>query len=86
MQVRGVKTMSDNVEVVLYVDKSEPSRKLVSEISSKGDGKKIKVVDVDARKLRGWILFEYGTTKMPLMVTSSKIVEGYEKIKKELLG
>ncbi len=86
MQVRGVRTMSDNVEVVLYVDKSEPSRKLVSEINSKGDGKRIKVVDVDARKLRGWILFEYGTTKMPLMVTSSKIVEGYEKIKKELLG
>jgi len=87
MQSIGVRDMvvEKEREIILYVDDSEPSKRLVKEIASKGDGRNIKVIDVDEKRLRGWILLEYGTLKVPLMVTSSKIVEGYEKIKRELL-
>ncbi len=87
MQSIGVRDMvvEKEREIILYVDDSEPSKRLVKEIASKGDGRNIKVIDVDEKRLRGWILLEYGTLKVPLMVTSSKIVEGYEKIRRELL-
>jgi len=87
MQKIGVEDMANrgSGEIVLYVDDSEPSRRLIKEIEAKKDGKNIKVIDVDEKRLRGWILLEYGTLSVPLMVTSSKIIEGYERIKRELL-
>lgn len=63
---------------VLFVDESEESRLLLSKL---GDvSKKLQVIDVSKNGLRGWLLMEYGTTEVPLLVTENSILSGIKSI------
>jgi len=82
----GVASMQVNTsEVIIFVDGGEKSKKLIKEIKNKNNGSsKIKIINVDEKKIRGWIYLEYGTLDVPLMVTPTEIVEGYDNIKKAI--
>ncbi|WP_191118556.1 hypothetical protein [Infirmifilum uzonense] len=70
--------MKDPTLGVLFVDGGEESRTLLSRL---GDiSGKIRIVDVSKNGLRGWLLMEYGTTEVPLLVTENSILSGVKNI------
>lgn len=71
-------------EVVLFVDNSEECLKLLEHLKGNGVLQKVKVVEVNG--IRGWLVLEYGTPRVPLLVTESRVVAGAEEILSYLLG
>jgi len=71
-------------EVLLFVDGGEESR--AAEELLRERGVRYKRIDVSANGLRGWLLFEYGTAKVPLMVAGGSIFVGLEEIRRFLHG
>lgn len=67
-------------DVTLFVDQSEESRRAEELLREKGV--KYRRIDVSVNGLRGWLLFEYGTAKVPLLVTGGTILVGLEEIEK----
>ncbi|QOJ78225.1 hypothetical protein IG193_05475 [Infirmifilum lucidum] len=75
---------------ILFVDGGEESKRLLTKFSVSKLLEKLKVVDVSKNGLRGWLLLEYGTTEVPLLVTEDavlsdpKSIEEYvEKLRKQ---
>lgn len=71
-------------EAVLFIDKSEECLRLLEHLRGNGILQKIKVVEVDG--IRGWLALEYGTPRVPLLVTESRVVAGAKEILSYLLG
>lgn len=71
-----------SVEAVLFVDEGDESRQ--AEQALKKAGIDFKVVNVSRNGLKGWLLFEYGTSKVPLLVCDGKVLVGLEEILKIL--
>jgi len=69
-------------EAVLFVDESEESKAAEAELEKRG--LKFKRVDVSRNGLRGWLLFEYGTVKVPVLVMGGLVLVGLEEIRKGL--
>ena len=63
---------------VLFVDKSGESLRLLHELESRGALRAVKVVEVDG--LRGWLILEYGVSRVPLLVTESRVISDPEEI------
>lgn len=78
LSMRGVRLK----EAILFVDGSEESKMAVEELRRKGV--KFREIDVRDNGLRGWLLFEYGTTRVPLLVSGSRVLVGLEEIVKAL--
>ncbi|MEM1641499.1 MAG: glutathione S-transferase N-terminal domain-containing protein, partial [Thermofilaceae archaeon] len=66
-------------EVTLFVDGGEESREAEELLQRKG--LKYRKIDVSSNGLRGWLLFEYGTAKVPLLVMGGTVLVGLEEIK-----
>ncbi|MEZ0344970.1 MAG: hypothetical protein ABWK01_00180 [Infirmifilum sp.] len=67
---------------VLFVDDGEESKLLLSKL---GDySKQFKIVNVTKNGLRGWLVMEYGTTDVPLLVTENIVVSGAKNIEEQL--
>lgn len=69
-------------EALLFVDGSEESRAAEEELRKLG--LRFRRVDVSKNGLRGWLLFEYGTAKVPLLVVGNKVLVGLEEIREKL--
>jgi len=69
-------------EVVLFVDGSEESKAAEAELEKRG--LKFRKVDVSGNGLRGWLLFEYGTSKVPLLVIGGSVLVGLNEIRRGL--
>ena len=69
-------------EVVLFVDGSEESKAAEAELEKRG--LRFKRVDVSGNGLRGWLLFEYGTSKVPLLVMGGAVLVGLDEIRRGL--
>lgn len=67
-------------EITLFVDGGEESREAEGILQRMG--LKYKRIDVSSNGLRGWLLFEYGTAKVPLLVAGGTVLVGLEEIKK----
>ena len=67
-------------ELTLFVDGGEESE--LAEKLLKEKGFKYKRVDVSVNGLKGWLLFEYGTSAVPLLVAGGAVFVGLEEIKK----
>jgi len=70
------------MEAILFVDKGEESQRAQEALANAGI--KLRIIDVSKNGLRGWLLFEYGTSKVPLLVYDGKILAGLEEILKAL--
>lgn len=66
-------------DVYLFVDDGEESKMAAELLKSKGV--KFKVIDVKKDGIRGWMLFEFGTTKTPILASASIIVIGLSDIR-----
>ena len=69
-------------EIVLFVDGGEESKAAEAELEMRG--LRFKRVDVSGNGLRGWLLFEYGTSKVPLLVVGGAVFVGLDEIKRGL--
>lgn len=67
---------------ILFVDEGEESRE--AEEVLKRRGLEYRRIDVRGNGLRGWLLFEYGTSRVPMLVLGSRILVGIEEIRKAL--
>lgn len=67
-------------EITLFVDGGEESREAEALLQNRG--LRYKRIDVSSNGLRGWLLFEYGTARVPLLVTGGTVLIGIEEIKK----
>ncbi|RLF02110.1 MAG: hypothetical protein DRK00_10485 [Thermoprotei archaeon] len=67
---------------ILFVDGGEESRE--AEEMLKQRGLKYRRIDVRDNGLRGWLLFEYGTSKVPMLVLNNKVLVGLEEIRRAL--
>lgn len=66
-------------EALLFVDEEDDSRKAEEFLSKLG----IRYRRIDVRNgLRGWLLFDYGTVEVPLLVVGERVLVGFEEIKK----
>ncbi|WP_460025892.1 glutathione S-transferase N-terminal domain-containing protein [Infirmifilum sp. SLHALR2] len=65
---------------VLFVDGSEESKRLLAKLAENGLSGLIEVVDVSKNSLRGWLLLEYGTSEVPLLVTEKGVLSGSKSI------
>jgi len=73
------------VEVaMLFADEGEESR--MAEELLKQQGLKYKRIDVSGSGLLGWLLFEYGTARVPLLVIGATVLVGLEEIRRFLAG
>ena len=63
----------------LFVDDGEESREAIKLL----DEKKLRYKKIDVRKngIRGWLRFEFGTSKVPILAIKRRIAVGYENIK-----
>ncbi len=77
-----VNKLSEGGDIYIFVDNSEESKKALEELSRSNI--RVKVVDVSKNGLRGWLLFEFGTTETPLLATNNTVIVGYNNIKKFL--
>jgi hypothetical protein len=66
---------------VLFIGNDEDSKKLLEDLRTWGVYDLLKIVNVSANGLRGWLLVEYGSARTPLLVTDSAILTEYEEIK-----
>lgn len=71
-------------EAVLFIDRSEESLRLLEHLKGNGALQRIKVIEVNG--LRGWLILEYGTPRVPLLVTENRIVAGAQEILSYLLS
>lgn len=67
-------------EITLFVDGGEESK--VAENLLQRRGLRYRRIDVSSNGLRGWLLFEYGTAKVPLLVVGGTVLVGLEEIRK----
>jgi hypothetical protein len=67
---------------VLFVGEDPESAELLKRLAP-DVRERIKVVN--AKGLRGWLYFEYGTSRTPLLVTEDRVATGLQEIL-ELLG
>ena len=67
---------------ILFVDGGEESRK--AEEVLKQHGLRYRKIDVRSNGLRGWLLFEYGTSKVPMLVLNNRVLVGLEEIRRAL--
>ena len=67
-------------EPLLFVDdEEEESRKAEEELKRLG----VKYRKIDVRNgLRGWLLFEYGTVKVPILVLEGAVLVGLDEIRR----
>ncbi len=66
-------------EIYLFVDEKEESEKVIYLLKSKGIS--FRKIIVTQNGMRGWMLFEFGTSKTPVLAFKNNIVIGYENIK-----
>ncbi len=69
---------------MLFADEGEESR--MAEELLKQQGLKYKRIDVSGSGLLGWLLFEYGTARVPLLVIGATVLVGLEEIRRFLAG
>jgi len=69
-------------DVYLFVDSSEESRLAKQLLRAKGIP--FKEINVENNGLRGWMLFEFGTTKAPILASGNVVLIGLNDIKKYL--
>ncbi|MCX8180456.1 MAG: hypothetical protein N3E41_03630 [Thermofilaceae archaeon] len=69
-------------EATLFVDDGEESKAAEAELAKRGI--RYRRVDISVNGLRGWLLFEYGTAKAPILVDGNSVFIGLEEIKKVL--
>ncbi len=66
-------------EALLFVDGDRDSEEAEELLNKLG----VKYRKIDVRNgLRGWLLFDYGTAEVPLLVVGEKVLVGLEEIKK----
>lgn len=63
---------------VLFVDNGEESKRLLERLGELKE--KIQVIDVSKNGVRGWLLLEYGTMEVPLLVTEHAVLTDAESI------
>ena len=66
-------------EIYLFVDERSESEKAIFLLRSKGMS--FKKILVTQNGMRGWMLFEFGTSKTPILAFKNNIVIGFENIK-----
>ncbi|MCD6562834.1 MAG: hypothetical protein J7K23_02815 [Thermoproteales archaeon] len=66
-------------EIYLFVDERSESEKAIFLLRSKGIS--FKKILVTQNGMRGWMLFEFGTSKTPILAFKNNIVIGFENIK-----
>ena len=70
-------------KVCLFVEKNNDECKKIEEILVEM-GIPYEKIDIDDNGIRGYMMKDFGTTKVPLLVTPNAIVIGLEAIKKYL--
>ncbi|RLF07611.1 MAG: hypothetical protein DRJ64_02640 [Thermoprotei archaeon] len=66
-------------DIYLFVDESPDSKKAINILKTKGIP--FKEINVSKNGMRGWMLFEFGTMKTPVLAFDNNVLIGYDKIK-----
>ena len=66
-------------EIYLFIDEKTESEKAVNLLKSRGIS--FRKIVVTRNGMRGWMLFEFGTSKTPILAFKNNIIIGYENIK-----
>ncbi len=74
----------NNAIGILFVDGGEESKRLLAKFSASKLSEKLKVVDISKNGLRGWLLLEYGTAEVPLLVTEDAVLSDPKSIEEYL--
>ncbi len=82
-EIESMGVEMSNVKVYLFVEKNNTECEKVEELLVKYKIPYEKI-DVDDNGVRGYMIKDFGTMKVPLLVTPDAIIIGFEPIKKYL--